>query len=102
MSESSYKTFEIEDNKLKKLCDGSFNIESTNLSRQSYPKTFNANGYIDVIRSDLIINNNQIHGNKVRAFITDSTYEVDEIGDLNFLEYFIKKNPKYVSQLFDK
>ena len=30
MSESSYKTFEIENGKFKSLCDGRFNIESTN------------------------------------------------------------------------
>jgi len=101
MSESSYKTFEIEDNKLKKLCDGNFNIESTNMNRQSYPVTYNANGYIDVIRSDLIIKNGLIHGNKVRAFITNTAYEIDEAKDVDFLEYIINKTPNYVSDLFN-
>ena len=101
MSESSYKTFEIQDNKLKRLCDGNFNIESANMSRQSHPKTYNANGYIDVIRSDLIINNDLIHGNKVRAFLTDTAYEIDEAKDVEILEYIINKTPNYVNELFN-
>ena len=101
MSESSYKTFEIQDNKLKRLCDGNFNIESANMSRQSHPKTYIANGYIDVIRSDLIINNDLIHGNKVRAFLTDTAYEIDEAKDVEILEYIINKTPNYVNELFN-
>jgi N-acylneuraminate cytidylyltransferase len=95
MSESSYKTFEIENGKFKRLCDGGFNIEGANLGRQTFPVTYDANGYIDVIRSEMISKHNLIHGNKVKAFITNISHEIDEINDVDFLEYLIQKNPKY-------
>ena len=100
MSESSYKTFEIEDSKLKCLCNGSFDIEIANHSRQSYPETYNANGYIDVIRSDMVKNHGLIHGNYVQAFITEPAYELDEISDVELLEYLMKKRPDFIKSLF--
>lgn len=102
MSESSYKTFEIEDGKLKCLCNGGFDIESANLSRQSFPVTYNANGYIDVIRSELVQSCRQVHGDSVQAYVTETTYEVDELSDLDFLEHIAAKMPGYWASLFDR
>lgn len=100
MSESSYKTFEIEEGKLKCLCDGSFDVEASNDGRHSYPATYNANGYIDVIRTEIVQNHGFIHGNRVQAFITEPTYEIDEISDVEFLEYLIMKKPDFIKSLF--
>ena len=101
MSESSYKTFEVEDGKLKCLCNGGFDIESANLGRQSFPVTYNANGYVDVIRSELVRSCGQVHGNSVQAYVTETTYEVDELSDLDFLEHIVAKKPGYRASLFD-
>jgi CMP-N,N'-diacetyllegionaminic acid synthase len=101
MTESSYKTFEIEDMKLKSICSGTFDIEISNNIRQSFEKTFEANGYIDIVRSDLIINHDVIHGNNVNAFITDITYEVDSSNDVEIMEYFMKKKSKLIKSLFN-
>lgn len=95
MSESSYKTFEIENDMFKCICNGSSDIESSNIARQAFPVTYDANGYIDIVRSEMISKKNQIHGSKVRALITNTAYEVDEISDIDFLEYLIQKNPEY-------
>jgi N-acylneuraminate cytidylyltransferase len=100
MSESSYKSFEIEDEKLKCLCGRGFNIESANLARQAYPPTYDANGYIDVVRTELITLKNMIHGDRVQAYVTDVSYEIDEISDIDFLEYLIEKSPLYIKRLF--
>ena len=95
MSESSYKTFEIENDMFKCVCNGSSDIESSNIARQAFPETYDANGYIDIVRSEMISKKNLIHGSKVRALITKTAYEVDEISDIDFLEYLIQKNPEY-------
>ncbi|MDC1318910.1 acylneuraminate cytidylyltransferase family protein [Candidatus Thioglobus sp.] len=96
MSDTSYKTFEIEDGKLKTLFNGSFDIEFTTMPRQTFPVTFNPNGYIDIVRTSMI-ENGLMHGNNVKAFITDTTYEIDEMDDFNFLEYMVSKNPNLLS-----
>lgn len=100
MSESSYKSFEIENDKLKCLCGGGFDIESANLARQSYPSTYDANGYVDIVRSEMVVQKNLIHGNQVQAYITDMSYEIDELIDIDFLEYLINKSPELVKRLF--
>jgi len=103
MSESSKKTFEIDNNKLKSLCGAGFNIESANLSRQSYPQTFDANGYVDIVKLETVKNDKTIHGDKVQAFITDKAYEIDEVDDIDFLEYILKKKDKdYIASLFQQ
>ncbi len=102
MSESAYKTFEIEDGKLKCLCDGGFNIESNNLGRQAFPTTCNANGYIDVIRSKMVKARGLIHGDRVQAFITEVAYEIDEISDIDFMEYLIREKPECKDILFKR
>ena len=100
MTESSYKSFEIEDGKLKCLCGGNFDIESANLARQAYPSTYDANGYIDVVRSEMVIQKNLIHSDRVQAYVTDVSYEIDELSDIDFLEYLINKSPALVKRLF--
>jgi CMP-N,N'-diacetyllegionaminic acid synthase len=102
MSESSYKTFEMEDGKFKRLCDGGFDIERANLARQSFPVTYNANGYVDVIRSELVQSCGQVHGDSVQAYVTETTYEVDEPREFDFLEHVIAKMPGYRASLFEE
>jgi len=99
MSETSYKTFEIENEKLKVLCNGGFDIESTSLPRQSFPVTYNPNGYIDIIRTSMI-DKGLIHGNNVNAFITEFTHDIDDQNDFDFLEFILEKNPNFVNTLF--
>ncbi len=102
MSESSYKTFEIEDNKLKRLCNGGFDIEAANQARQLFPDTYNANGYIDVVRPELVDRRGLVHGDKVQAYVTEPAYEIDEVSDIDYLEYLINKTPSLMASLFDK
>ena len=102
MSESSYKTFEIKKKKLVMLCSNDTNIELANRNRQLFPTTYNANGYIDIIKPELILKKNMIHGNKVLGFITEQVLEVDTKYDLERLEYEIKKKPILYKRLFTK
>jgi CMP-N,N'-diacetyllegionaminic acid synthase len=99
MSDTSYKTFEVEDNKFKLLCKGGFDIESTSLPRQSFPVTYNPNGYVDIVRTSKIIRG-VLHGDSVKAFITDPAYEIDELVDFYYLEYLVNINPEIIRSLF--
>ena len=103
MTQSSYKTFEIEKSLLKCICEtNSYDIEKTNKSRQLYTPTYDANGYVDIIRPELILSKNIMHGDKVLGYITDQIYEIDNINDLDFLEYIINKKPDIFNTLFNK
>ncbi len=64
MSESSYKTLEINNGILTSLSllkDETFN---SNAPRQSYPRTYQPNGYIDILRTNYILKSHEIYGKK--------------------------------------
>ncbi len=99
MGESAYKTFEISDHgMLKSTFSDNFNIDGSNQSRQSFPITYAANGYVDVLKTSYIETSHQLHGNNVLGFKTDFVQEVDSTEDFNFLEFQVHKYP-HISDL---
>lgn len=101
MSESSYKTLEISSNGFfKRIMAKDNDLESANHARQAFPKTYYANGYIDLLRTDLIINQRKIHGNAVIPFITPFTQEIDNHEDFKIVEYYLKLDNSIQNLLF--
>jgi len=87
MVESSYKTFEIDCQYLKSVCSGSFDLDLLNVPRQRFTKTYRANGYVDIIKTSYVLENNKLHGNRVLPFITPIVGEIDTLDDFKYLEY---------------
>ena len=100
MSETAYKQFELDGKYFKTICTGSFDLDDANNSRQSFPKTYSPNGYVDILRTSHILENHLLHGNRVMSYVTDFAIEVDTIDDFEFLEWQIKKNNKLINSLF--
>lgn len=100
MSETAYKKFEIEGDYFKAVGSNSFELDALNEPRQKYPKTYNPNGYVDVLKTSFILRNNKIHGNRVMPFITPRSYEVDTKEDFEFLEWQINKDDDIIKYLF--
>ena len=100
MSESAYKTFEIEGDCLKSIGTNSFALDDSNSPRQKFEKTYQANGYVDVIKTAHVIQNNKLHGDYVIAFVTPHITEVDTVDDFDYLEYLAAKKPVIVDNLF--
>jgi CMP-N-acetylneuraminic acid synthetase len=91
MSETGYKNFEIIDNKLKGICNGTFNIEKQNGPKENFNKTYKANGYIDII-SRKNIRKNYLHGSQVLPFlVTENVVDIDGKKDLAYVQYLFKK-----------
>ena len=104
MSESAYKCFEIEHDILKSAFAKSSHLDSVNAPRQRYPKTYQGNGYVDVLSVKFIRQWSQekrLHGYHVIPFITPPVIEVDTEHDFELLELQAAKHPEIVKQLFD-
>ena len=102
MSESAFKTFEISPKgQFKRLGAESTALDAANNARQQFPITYQANGYVDVLSTRFIRNNNLIHGDWVLPFITTSVVEVDTEDDFALLEYQLSRNPQITVQLFN-
>lgn len=101
MPQSAYKTFEIsEEGYIKSVYFGCFDIETSNRPRQTFKTTYDANGYVDIIRTSYVLANKKIHGNKVIAYVTPRVFEVDSAGDFEYLEYLLNKNPAFAKNFF--
>lgn len=101
MSESSYKTLEINNGILTPLSLFNNNEFDANAPRQSFPDTYQANGYIDILSTSFVLENNQIHGKKILPFITNTAYEVDSMEDFDYLEYLASNSQDIIGKLFN-
>ena len=102
MSETAYKSVEIEDNILKTAFFKDNVLDKVNEPRQNFPVTYSPNGYVDILKTDFIINNNSIHGSHVVPFITEPAIEIDNKFDFFHLEFAIKQNPELIQPLISE
>ena len=102
MSETAYKSLEIDDSKYLKSI-GLMNHQQldNNAPRQSFPKTFQPNGYIDILISSHVRKYSNIHGQKTIPFITEQAAEVDCAEDFKYLEYSLNSN-KTLNKIFNQ
>jgi len=93
MSETAYKTLEIDDmNYLRPLGLIDTSKLDNNAPRQAFPKTYQANGYIDILISSHIRKNGNIHGNDCLPFLTEQAIEIDCVDDFKYLEYTLAQD----------
>lgn len=92
MSESSYKSVEINNGFLRPLKNLKLTMDDINAPRQVFNKTYTPNGVIDIYRKKFIIDNKLLFGKKVKAYKTSFAPEIDDIEDFNYIEYLFKKN----------
>ncbi len=85
MPESAFKYCTIENRKLKSIGNKSFSMDSSNNARQTFPKTYIPNGYVDIISVRYLLENLLLHGDKVYPFITPVSYEIDTVDDFELI-----------------
>lgn len=101
MPESAYKCFEIAPGgQLKRLGAENTELDAANSARQTFPITYSANGYVDVLSTAFIRRVGLIHGGHVLPFITPTVTEVDVESDFAHLEFQLSRSPEIVSKIF--
>lgn len=73
-------------------------LKDLNKPRQDFNDAYIPNGYVDIVRTNSIINENKIHDKNVCLYETDQVLEVDTIFDLEILRSYcvFKKITKYL------
>ena len=100
--ESPFKWFlKGEDNLFRGLRED-LTPEKVNEPRQNFPKMYNPNGYVDIVRSSHVLNSNNLHGTKMYVFETPACTEIDTIEDFEYLEYELRKNQLCLLEYLDK
>jgi N-acylneuraminate cytidylyltransferase len=100
MSESAYKSFEVDEKGFLSTIGSVQDGDKANIPRQGFPKTYVANGYVDIVDPMRILNERKLHGNRILAFRTPVVTEVDSIEDLEYLEWQITRNPQMLKTVF--
>ncbi len=101
MPESAYKAFEIiPPGRLKCVGSDSTALDVANSARQTFPKTYQANGYVDVLSVPFIYEWSRLHGDRVIPFVTSPVVEVDTEEDFAYLEFQVDRAPEIRARLF--
>jgi len=93
LAEPPYKMIKIEDG----YCAGFFEDfegikDYTNLPRQTFPKAYLPNGYIDIAKRETVINSSSAFGMKIMPVITPHIVEIDTEEDVKMLKCQIDNN----------
>jgi N-acylneuraminate cytidylyltransferase len=89
--ESPYKWFLKDENNYFKGLRDDLTPEKINLPRQSFPQVYIPDGYIDILKSHVILNTGTLHGDKMLVFESPFCVEVDTNNDFEYLEFQIEK-----------
>ena len=102
--ESPYKLFGIADGYFTGLFPQDTRPEYYNLPRQSFPPVYQPDGYVDILKTSYIQKNHKQHGDKILAFISQDTGEIDRPEDFKFIEFKLEKEKwevyEYLQQHF--
>ena len=90
--ESPFKWFLKDDEGFFKGLREDLTPEEVNLPRQTFPKMYNPNGYVDIVRSSHVLHNTTLHGEKMLVFESPQCVEIDKQEDFEYQKYQILKH----------
>ena len=100
--ESPFKWFLKDENGYFKSLRDDLTPEKVNMPRQTFPKIYNPDGYIDIVRSSHVLNGETLHGDKMLVFESPRCTEIDTAADFEYLEYEIKQFSSLLLTWLDK
>ena len=100
LPESPFKWFLKDENNMFQGLRKDLTPEKVNEPRQNFPKVFNPNGHIDIVKASHVLNSSNLHGDKMFVFVTPNTSEIDTSDDFEYIEYQIDKEGSPLSSFF--
>lgn len=93
LPEPPHKMFQIQDGFLAGFFPDDPRPEYYNLPRQTFPTAYFANGYVDIINSDIPMTTPSLHGPRMIGFVTPDAGELDRPQDFDYIEYRLQSGP---------
>lgn len=76
--------------------------EYYNFPRQAFPLSYHPNGYVDIVKSKIVMEAQTLYGSRILAFVTPVTAEVDCPEDFDYLEYLLEKKGSLLRDFLQK
>lgn len=86
--ESPLKWFVKEDKFFKGLIEN----EEYNLPKESFEDIYIPDGYVDIVKTSYLLNNEKTHGENIISFESPVCTEIDSIEEFNYIEYQIQNS----------
>jgi CMP-N,N'-diacetyllegionaminic acid synthase len=97
---SPFKWFLKDQNNLFRGLHGNVIPEEVSVPRQSFPKAYNPNGHVDIVKASHAVNPRDLHGKNMYVYETHYCSEIDTLEDFEYLDYKLgKENPPIKSHL---
>jgi CMP-N-acetylneuraminic acid synthetase len=94
MPDPAFKCLRIVDKKLCSIFKKDFSLDKVNKSRHKYEKTYDADGIIDIYKTEVMLKKTLL-GNRVLPFVTQDTYSnIDTLEQLKSVRSILKKTRK--------
>ena len=86
--ESPLKWFVKDNRYFKGLVSG----EDYNLPKEAFKQVYIPDGFVDIVKSSFVMNNKEIHGDKMIGFESPVCTEVDSVEEFEYIQYQLDKN----------
>ena len=85
-----YKMFCVREDGYYRIFVDGMTIDEANNPRQDFSQVYVPDGYVDLLRTEFIMDNHLMHGNRVIAYTIEETVDVDAKKDLEYLEFYME------------
>lgn len=89
-SNTPYKWFNLREDGYYKPIRDDMTLDQANNPRQAFPDVFIPDGYVDMLSTAFIVNNDLMHGDRMIGFVVPDGIDVDALKDMEYLEFIIK------------
>lgn len=92
MAEPPQKMMGIEGGYLTGLFPDDPRPEYFNLPRQVFPTAYHPNGYVEIVRRNVLLQEGTLYGPRILGFITPFSVEIDAPHDFDHLEFVVERH----------
>ena len=91
MSETSYKSLRILNGKLCSIVKKDFDLDKYNKAQSQYPKTYVANGIVDIYLTQNILKDSLLGKKSLPFVVDDFNSDIDTPKDFRAVKLYLKK-----------
>ena len=71
---------------------GNITNDEANNPRQAFPDVYIPDGYVDILKTKFLVENDLMHGSRMIGFVLPESVDIDVKSDVERLEYMMTKN----------